>query len=931
MIDAFDMAMGISENALLSTARTERTADKVRQVAAFAAGVAESVGPVDVDELVTRLEERFDVWVPRPVAVLNADEHEQWYAARRDKIAFDYWERYRKWLATRAGWKPQPVEALHESTDLVLDRLENPERPGSWSTYGLVYGQVQSGKTANYTGVICKAVDAGYHVVIVLAGRNESLRNQTQARLDLEFLGFNTRVTRHRADGAGLGDIGVGLLGLHPPVQVFPLTTTESDFKRNVALTTAVDLRKNRVLIVVKKYKSILENLTAWLENFTKDQALADLPLLLIDDEADDASIDTRKAPDNKTHSDPEHDPTAINKAIRQLLAMFDRRAYVAYTATPFGNIFIPHTTDHPQLGPDLFPNSFILALKPPSNYCGPERVFGFEDPTSDEIRQPLPIIKQIDDHSAWMPDGHKNGHRPSLPMPPSLVEAIDAFILATAVRKVRAGRPGGRASHNSMLIHVTRFTETQSAVVSQVRQHLGTMRDTWGEHGVAGSAVRRRLSKLWRSDFVPVHRELAARDDLGDAIGDPVTMSEALNAVPEVLAEAADNVKAINGTAQDVLDYRSTPVTVVAVGGDKLSRGLTLEGLTVSYYLRASRAYDTLLQMGRWFGFRTGYLDVTRLYTTRELTDYYVHITRANRELMDVVTTVAENNATPRDVGLKIEDGIGQLQVTAAVKRRAATTLTFTFSGERPETLVMLTDPLSSKNNRELLDNLVEAVTGCDPLPKGSVSSTNGFVRTNVPPEPVKAFLASFRASPRNVQAAPRFLVEYIEAQQAKGELINWTVAVVAGKAPTTDTIAGMEVRRVTRRNTSSTPYVSGEDYEVGVLVNPADEAIGLTEKQFDSAKARTRADAAADKTVRRPSGRALRRERSPQDGLLVLYRVDPGSGKADELVIGFAISFPQTDNAKKLRYKANNVFIENLAKSLRAQELGLPEDDSE
>lgn len=929
MIDAFDMAVGIGENALLNTPRTERTEAKLRQVAEFAAGVAENVGPVDIDELVARLEERFDVWVPRPIAVLSADQHEPWYAARRDKIAFDYWERYRKWLATRAGWKPQPVEALHEATDLVMDRLEDPARPGSWSTYGLVYGQVQSGKTANYTGVICKAVDAGYHVVIVLAGRNESLRNQTQARLDLEFLGFNTRVTRHRADGAGLGDIGVGLLGLHPPVQVFPLTTTESDFKRSVALSTAVDLRKNRVLIVVKKYKSILENLAAWLENFNKDQALAELPLLLIDDEADDASIDTKKAPENKTYSDPEHDPTAINRAIRTLIGLFDRSAYIGYTATPFGNIFIPHTTDHPELGPDLFPRSFILALKPPSNYCGPERVFGFEDPSSEEVRQPLPVIKKVNDYAVWMPDGHKNGHRPRAQIPPSLVEAIDAFVLATAVRKVRAGRPGGRTGHNSMLIHITRFTETQSAVVSQVRQHLTTMRDTWGDHGGAGNALRKRMSRLWRSDFVPVHRELVARDDLGDAVGDMVAMSEVMAIVPEVLAEAAENVKAINGTAQDVLDYRSTPVTVVAVGGDKLSRGLTLEGLTVSYYLRASRAYDTLLQMGRWFGFRSGYLDVTRLYTTKELTDYYVHITRANRELMEVVSTVAQNNATPRDVGLKIEDGIGQLQVTAAVKRRAATTLTFTFSGERPETLVMLTDPTSSKTNRELMDNLVEAITECDELPEGARSTPNGFVRTNVHPDAIRAFLIGFRASPRNVQADPRFLVEYIDAQQVKGELIRWTVAVETGKAKTTDKIDGVERRRVTRVNTTSSPYVPGEDYEVGVLVNPSDEAIGLRQEQYDRALRATRVAAAEDKTVRRPSGRALRRERDPQEGLFVLYRVDPNTNRDSDLIVGFAISFPQTDNAKKLRYKANNVFIENLAKSLRAEELGLPEDE--
>ena len=928
MIDPRALALTIGENALLQVPRSERTGTKLREVADFAAGVAASVGTVDPEELVARLEERFDVWVPRPV-VVNAQEHEPWYPDRREKIKFGYWDRYRTWLGSNAGWKPAPVEALDQATDLVLERLEDPERPGSWASYGLVYGQVQSGKTANYTGVICKAVDAGYRVVIVLAGRNESLRNQTQARLDLEFLGFNTRVTRVRAEGAGLGDIGVGTLGLNPPVQVIPLTTTESDFRRTVAQTTAVDLRKNRVLIVVKKYKSILDNLAGWLENFVDDEALAELPMLLIDDEADDASIDTRKAPDDKTHSDATHDPTAINRSIRTLLSMFDRRAYLAYTATPFGNIFIPHATDHPELGPDLFPRNFILALKPPSNYCGPERVFGFDDPWDEEVRQPLPIVRQVQDHDAWMPDGHRNGHRPAAAIPVSLVEAVDAFVLATAVRRQRAHLAGATPGHNSMLVHVTRWTATQAAVVDQLSRHLAAMRDTWGDHGQAGRDLRVRLRRLWQNDMTPVHRELAARDDLADGVGAPVTMAEAFALVPEVLTEAAENVKAINGTAQDVLDYRSSPVTVVAVGGDKLSRGLTLEGLTVSYYLRASNAYDTLLQMGRWFGYRPGYLDVTRLYTTRDLTDYYVHITRANRELMDVVTTVAENHATPREVGLKIEDGIGRLQVTAAAKRRAATTLTFTFSGERPETLYMLTDPASMNSNLRQMHGLVEAIRTCDQLPADAEPVKNAYVRTNVSSGVVRDFLIGFSASPRNVQATPTFLVEYLDAQSAKGELTTWTVALVAGNAETSDAVDDMVLPRVTRRPTSK-PYEPGKTYEVGVLVNPTDEAIGLTRAQFAQALKETRT-AADDESVRRPSGRALRRVRPTDHGLLVVYRVDPGTDREEDLNVGFAISFPQTDNARKMRYKANDVFIKNLARSLRAQELGLPEDDTE
>ncbi|WP_422750499.1 Z1 domain-containing protein [Micromonospora sp. WMMD1219] len=932
LIDPFTMALDVAEKLLLSQPRTDRTIERIREAAETAAKPASVIGPVDVDRLVEELESRFDVWVPRPVAVTSPDAHQPWYPERREKISFDYWNRYRTWLASRRSWKPQPVEALDEATDVILDRLEDPERAGPWAFYGLVYGQVQSGKTANYTGTICKAVDAGYHVVIVLAGRHESLRTQTQARLDLEFLGFNTRVTRTRGEGAGLGDIGVGTLGLRHPVQCFPLTTTEADFKKAVAQSTAVDLRKNRVLIVVKKYKSILENLTGWLANFNKDGALADLPLLLIDDEADDASIDTRKTPDKKTHSDPEHDPTAINAAIRDLLGLFDKRAYLAYTATPFGNIFIPHDTDHPEHGPDLFPRHLVLALRPPTNYCGPETVFGLEDATADEVRQPLPIISVVDDHETWMPDKHKGGHRPPARLPASLVNAIEAFVLATAVRKVRAARPGGRPDHNSMLIHVTRFTDIQTAVVNQVRQHLAHMRDTWGDHGAAGAALRRRLSKLWKQDFVPVHLDLAARDNLGDAVGEPVVLKEVQEILPEVLAEAAGNVKAINGTAQDVLEYGSTPVTVVAVGGDKLSRGLTLEGLTVSYYLRASKAYDTLLQMGRWFGYRPGYLDVTRLYTTQELVDYYVHITRANRNLMDVVATVAENGDTPRDVGLKIEDGYGQLQVTAAAKRRSATTLSFTFSGERPETLVMLSDPVTKAANKTVFDRLVENTLNCPELPvERRPRGQRGYFRSEVPAAVVKDFLNDFRASPRNVQATPKVLVEYIEAQESKGELTRWIVAIVAGKADTTDTIDGVELRRITRKNTTNSDPARCREHEVGVLVSPTDEAIGFDAEQLAVAKKRTQALAGDQTTVKRPSGKVLRRMRDPAEGLLVVYRVDPGTNQDDDLLIGFAVPFPRSDNAKRLQYKVNNVFIENLAKSLRAEELGQSEDDLE
>ncbi|WP_412541293.1 Z1 domain-containing protein [Longispora sp. K20-0274] len=939
-VDPTALALAMAEKMMLAVSRDERTLDRLQETAETAGRAASAIGEVDLPQLVAELKARFVVWVPREVTVSDPRKHQPWYSEHREKISFDYWRRYETWLSEKAGWRPQTVEALHETTERVLDLLENPARPGPWDVHGLVYGQVQSGKTANYTGTICKAVDAGYQVIIVLTGVHESLRTQTQTRLDMEFLGFNSKVTRTPAEGGGLGQIGVGALGLTPPsVPCFSLTSTEQDFTTRVFESSSVDLRRVRLLVVAKKHKSILENLATWLDNFCEQQGdgrriIADAPLLLIDDEADNASIDTRKAK-NGSHSDPDHDPTAINRAVRNLLRLFDKSVYLGYTATPFGNIFIPHDTDHPEYGPDLFPASFILALRPPSNYCGPEMVFGLEDPTSAEVRQPLPIIRVVDDQEPWIHNGHKKGHRPASRLPGSLVEAIDAFILSTAVRQVRAQRPGGRLGHSSMLIHVTRWTDTQGAVVKQVRHHLAHMQDTWGDRGTAGTALRRRLSKLWREDFERTQATLTARDDIGDSVGDPVTLNQVLERIPDVLAETAAGVKAINGTAEDVLDYRSSaPATVVAVGGDKLSRGLTLEGLTVSYYLRASSTYDTLLQMGRWFGYRPGYLDVTRLYTTQELVDYYVHITRANRDLMDVVSAVAEQGLTPVDVGLRVIDGYGRLQVTASAKMRASKQVTFTFSGVRAETLVMKTDDGSTTTNNRQLHEIVQAIVDYPEVPRESRKSSQGIFRQDVPPEIVTTFLNGFEASSSNEQATPDLLVEYIEAQKRKGELVRWTVAIVAGSSKKTDLLAGVKLPRVLRNKYSGTS-APGESHKVGVLVNPMDEAIGLTTDQYDMAQRATEADfrsRADPRTPKRPSGTALRRRRDPAEGLLVIYRVDPGTGADDDPpIVGYSLSFPTSERAQHLKYRANQKFIEKLVASAHADEVGEPEENQE
>ena len=366
-------------------------------------------------------------------------------------------------------------------------------------------------------------------------------------------------------------------------------------------------------------------------------------------------------------------------------------------------------------------------------------------------------------------------------------MEAIDAFVISTAVRRARQRDHGVAAGHSTMLVHVTRWTDVQGIVARQIEEHLRSMADAWGDRGASGRQLRKRLRAFWDNDYEPTYAILANRDDVSASVGPKVAWASVEQAIPDVLDEAANGVKRINGTANDVLDYQSaTPVTVVAVGGEKLSRGLTLDGLTVSYYLRASKTYDTLLQMGRWFGYRPGYLDATRLYTTPELIKYYVHITRASRELMDLTSAVAKaGDRLPAHVGLRVLDGVGNLQVTAAAKMRSSATMSISFSGQRAETLVMRKDKGPMARNFAKLQELVEQIREYPRCRRnGSTGPGGGSSAKTSLRMSVLDFLQGFDVSPRVLAANPENIAEYIRAQLANGELTRWTVAVAAGKS---------------------------------------------------------------------------------------------------------------------------------------------------
>ncbi|MDZ5454438.1 Z1 domain-containing protein [Labrys sp. ZIDIC5] len=896
---------------------------------------------VDREALRVELETRYSVWIGKATALEQNDNHLAWLTPDRKKN-WRLWPRYRQFL--EGSWSPLAVDGLDDATDQVISRLEAPDRPGAWDRRGLVVGHVQSGKTSNYTGLICKAADAGYKVIIVLAGLHNNLRSQTQMRLDEGFLGYETSTQNDRSATLA-NSIGVGLVDSDPSIRPDYITTRDEkgDFRAALGKNFGISPGGRPLLFVVKKNVSVLKSLLGWIDKILNGASvLENVPLLMIDDEADHASVDTKEqAFDEGGKPDEDHNPTKINGQIRLLLRKFQKSAYVGYTATPFANVFIHDAGETAKLGPDLFPRSFIVNLPAPSNYDGPVRLFGL-DPTDDDTGvASLPLVRIVKDHAAtslpnetsgWMPPSHKNGFAPRYAgvsdIPPSLREAILSFILVCAARRVR----GQVNAHNSLLVHVTRFTSVQSAVRSQIEVELDQIRRRLRFGDAGGEGIRNQLRRLWDDDFVPTSAAfLAIHPDRQAA---EVTWAELDREFANVVERIT--VRTINGNAGDILDYeihKGTGLNVIAVGGDKLARGLTLEGLSVSYFLRASKMYDTLMQMGRWFGFRPGYLDLCRLYMTAELREWFAHITEAAEELRHEFEHMRAINGTPKDYGLKVRSH-PVMMVTSKVKMRHASEVDINFQGAIQETIVFDRDPDVIRANFEATEQLLTRLG--PPSERGPRRPRNGGgahvwedarLWSKIDGIEIVKFLRNYRTHEKATSVHAKMMAEFVEHQLNREELTEWTIALLAGDGPDMMEVGG-ENQKLVRRKENIRFIDAAEQradgrYLIRRLLAPRDEAIDFDAGSYDEALNQTRKDWNPDSGRSRrttppdtPSGLAIRsiRGRSPQHGLLLLYPLAPREAEIDVKypIIGFGISFPESRDAKPVKYTVNNVFWE-------------------
>jgi hypothetical protein len=956
MSDAFNHARSLAVTLL--NLQPVRTSEVIRAQVALAVQTtrAAGMGEVDADALAAQLMHEANVYVPDATLMEDPIDHIEWLPTRRGSIEWKFWSRYKAFLEQEKKLPEPVVSSLGKLTDEILSKLEQPERNPPWDCRGMVVGSVQSGKTANYCGLICKAVDAGYRLIVVLAGMHNNLRSQTQYRLDEGVLGRDSQKDRQLDQTTSL--IGVGkLFGQLLPVHTLTSSLDDGDFRAPKA-DTGVTIGGDPVILVVKKNGSVLRNLLRWVLHVRgeevhgeKRKIIRGVPLLVIDDEADNASINTK---DRKGKQADDDDVTAINGRIRELLDAFEKSAYVGYTATPFANIFINPDAETPKHGEDLFPRSFILNVSPPSNYVSPARVFGLDgDPDSGiEPKQELPLFHLVDDNEDLFPPRHKKDLKVHK-LPDSLMRALHCFVLVCAARRAR----GQTEVHNSMLVHVTRFVDVQHQVAQLVQQQVDSIRRRLaiGE-GERRQTLLSELEKLWQAEFELASTRIRAMSS--DENLPEVTWAQVAAELPE--AAGRIEVKEINGHATDALDYvaHRHGFNVVAVGGDKLSRGLTLEGLSVSYFLRASQMYDTLMQMGRWFGYRAGYLDLCRLFTTEDLRCWYRHIALAEVELRREFDRMKAAGLTPRRYGLRVREHPGGLLVTAMNKMSHAKTQRLSYAGQLVQTAHFMTTAQVVRDNANLVGRFLDGLGGRI----AAKETATAWLWKNVKPtQLLDGLLHDFSVTSEGWRLQKPELMEFIHRQTGVGELTNWTVALVntdgkGGKFSLAGCDAGMAERKpeegswlaggtpslyATRNANIQSPTHQALDLEELVMddsvlaellakraVEDGDPLFTLPEEALlrQCCAERTTLAIAAERltTLRKPpaegeakrariNGEAARDLRPRTHGLLLIYPLVPTEKRwpvSEPPFMGLAFSFPSSHTARAVDYKVNKVW---------------------
>lgn len=726
--------------------------------------------------------QRFNIVINHNVNAVISQNHVPWFSDFKQNNQMTFWNAY----SSYAGAKGLNVAKIDRETDRIMDCLPHPT--GDPFAYrGIVLGYVQSGKTSNYLGLINKAADAGYKLIIVLSGMYNDLRKQTNERIDEGFLGRYTGIDGNRATLWQNGNI-VNVSQFRGNAAVAVNNLTSSDINGDVNANANNTYNPNVLTVAVcKKNTSTLDALLRMLDTGERENGYPkiNIPILVIDDEADSATIDSNY--DRTLTRKDLITATAINKKIRCLLTMFRMSAYVGYTATPYANFLIDRMIISRQhhkvrniryiVGEGLFPKDFAICLEPDSKYIGSESLFG---------ENPLPIIRNYDEQVV---NAALSSQNRIISLPDILKESIHSFIIATAIRRLR----GQRETHSSMLIHTCYQIERMNSITELVNEYINNIRDAYNI-AVGNNEYDNILNRLFindfqqtAQDFSPTHIE---RYGSFDEINYPWQNIKneiriVLNKI-RVIGINSDNNAPLAGR----LDYRQYENRqnvaengdyVIAVGGNCLSRGLTLEGLITSFFYRNTSNYDTLMQMGRWFGYRPGYYDLCRVYLSQNIQNRFAAITVADLDLREQIQKlIGMNNVTPESVVFSIQIASG-MRVTAQRRQgNGIIGLPANLEGLK-QTKCLPISQVHRQKMYEVVNSLFENIVGPDE--RRLQENRNHIWWTNKQAPCVVDFIRNFNTILEQAACLQPNLVglaEFIEAEQANGHLTNWTIVLI-------------------------------------------------------------------------------------------------------------------------------------------------------
>ena len=851
-----------------------------------------------------------------------------WLYTKKADINWELWNRYQSFMHEK---DPSfPINDLDDFTDKILDKCVNPKQEGSWDRRGMVVGHVQSGKTSNYVGLINKATDAGYKVIIVIAGTISSLRRQTQERIDEGYTGISSSdfILKNQGNSVGVGKYKVN-------TSIYPLTSSyyfKGDEGDLGSKTSKIPIGNNPVVFVIKKNKGILEHLINW---FSKDEnikivngqpKLIGIPALIIDDEADAASVNaTKDINDIKT----------INKLIRSLLNVFEQNTFVGYTATPYANLFIPQDFNDELttvvkgktyfIGEDLFPKDFIINIVPPKNYIGAAKIFGLENPITGGSNEPLDLFRVIDDYDPPFFKTININNKDNLPeyLPESLETALKSFILTCAIRRLR----GHEKKHNSMLIHVALYVKWIDRVALLVNERMKDFKNY-----IDGNDEKflNEVEELYINDFIPTTENVLENIDYKDT---RIELHD-WNSVKSELKKAASkmDVRAVHGTRSTTnleyhnineIDYerhKEDGLSVIAVGGGRLARGITLEGLSTSYYLRTTRMYDSLMQMGRWFGYRPGYVDLCRLYTTETIYEWFNHITMATEEMRNDFDEMTTRNLKPKDYTLKVRNHHGlttlsSMMITSAgkINKDYTETIELSFSDSNKQTYLLLKDEKVIKNNFNMYEDLFKKLGF--PTEKNIIKNTQNKIRyllyNNIEINVLTDFIENFQIEIPSINN--QLISNYIKLQDDKKNIKEWSICFVSNTGSEV-LLYEKNVKRKSKDQRKSFPSkkfnLTADEKTIELTCSVRNQTELIDQHKYKITK--NQIDDIVDRQVDlndSSKGSIKERRAIENKGLLLIYALDERGTINIENgipIIGYSLHFPKIKNEAKVVYTA-------------------------